>query len=291
MTSWQLRHIIYVSMPTLVALPILIPLTGAMIALLLRGGPPLQAGWALGTMLTSLAVSVWLLLRCRRAASRWYSRSGGWPRALRDLAGGRYAGGLTFVVMTQLVMVSGIIYAMGSKDKVVTYPTFFPLFLTLATGLTGRVPDRRPVQYVCLCRTAGHFRHGVNGHFGRRVRHGGGLQIFLHQPVGLIFHAAGHGQPVRLLRHAEHGRPGRAHRRRRDAARCCGRPSPSCSLPSWSRAPSSPFISGSRIFTPPRRPPVSAMLSSVVVKLGVYGFLRMTTLLFVAQARPAARPS
>jgi multicomponent Na+:H+ antiporter subunit D len=29
---------------------------------------------------------------------------------------------------------------------------------------------------------------------------------------------------------------------------------------------------------------VSAMLSSVVVKLGVYGFLRMTTLLFVAQA-------
>jgi formate hydrogenlyase subunit 3/multisubunit Na+/H+ antiporter MnhD subunit len=30
--------------------------------------------------------------------------------------------------------------------------------------------------------------------------------------------------------------------------------------------------------------PVSAMLSSVVVKLGVYGFLRMTTLLFVAQA-------
>ena len=31
---------------------------------------------------------------------------------------------------------------------------------------------------------------------------------------------------------------------------------------------------------------VSAMLSSVVVKLGVYGFLRMTTLLFVAQAGP-----
>jgi multicomponent Na+:H+ antiporter subunit D len=31
---------------------------------------------------------------------------------------------------------------------------------------------------------------------------------------------------------------------------------------------------------------VSAMLSSVVVKLGVYGFLRMTTLLFVAQSAP-----
>jgi multicomponent Na+:H+ antiporter subunit D len=31
---------------------------------------------------------------------------------------------------------------------------------------------------------------------------------------------------------------------------------------------------------------VSAMLSSVVVKLGVYGFLRMTTLLFVEQAAP-----
>ena len=33
------------------------------------------------------------------------------------------------------------------------------------------------------------------------------------------------------------------------------------------------------------------MLSSVVVKLGVYGFLRMTTLLFVPQAAHVARPA
>ena len=42
-----------------------------------------------------------------------------------------------FVLMTQLIMVTGILYALGSKDKVIRYPTFYPLFLTLATGLTG----------------------------------------------------------------------------------------------------------------------------------------------------------
>ena len=43
----------------------------------------------------------------------------------------------TMVVMTQAVMATGLIYALGSKDSVVSYPSFFPLFLTLATGDIG----------------------------------------------------------------------------------------------------------------------------------------------------------
>ena len=41
------------------------------------------------------------------------------------------------VVMAQGVLVTGMIYALGCRDKCVTYPAFFPLFLTLTTGLTG----------------------------------------------------------------------------------------------------------------------------------------------------------
>ena len=41
---------------TLVLLPILIPLTGAPVALLLRAQPRWQAGWALGVMMTPALV-------------------------------------------------------------------------------------------------------------------------------------------------------------------------------------------------------------------------------------------
>ena len=47
----------------LVLLPILLPLAGAALALLLRKRRRLQAGWALAVMLTSLAASGWLLAR------------------------------------------------------------------------------------------------------------------------------------------------------------------------------------------------------------------------------------
>jgi multicomponent Na+:H+ antiporter subunit D len=39
--------------------------------------------------------------------------------------------------MVQAVMTIGFVYAMGSKEAVVRYPSFYPLFLLLATGLTG----------------------------------------------------------------------------------------------------------------------------------------------------------
>ena len=44
----------------LTVLPILIPLTGAMITLMLRQTQRLQAGCALGSMILSLAASAWL---------------------------------------------------------------------------------------------------------------------------------------------------------------------------------------------------------------------------------------
>jgi formate hydrogenlyase subunit 3/multisubunit Na+/H+ antiporter MnhD subunit len=45
-----------------VLLPILIPLTGAAISLLLRTNKRVQAGWTLGVMFTSFIASVWLLV-------------------------------------------------------------------------------------------------------------------------------------------------------------------------------------------------------------------------------------
>jgi multicomponent Na+:H+ antiporter subunit D len=120
----------------LVILPILIPLTGAAVAILLRKKCGWQAGWTLATMIASMVCSFLLLAAVWQAGEPLVFQSGGWPAPFGiSLVADMLSA--VFVVMTQLVMVTGILYALGSKDKVVTYPTFYPLFLTLATGLTG----------------------------------------------------------------------------------------------------------------------------------------------------------
>jgi multicomponent Na+:H+ antiporter subunit D len=120
----------------LIILPILIPLTGAMIALLLRKWPSLQAGWTLTVMVASLIASIWLLLTVRQGGEPLVYQSGGWPAPFGISLVADMLSAL-FVVMTQLIMVTGILYALGSKDKVIGYPSFYPLFLALATALTG----------------------------------------------------------------------------------------------------------------------------------------------------------
>jgi multicomponent Na+:H+ antiporter subunit D len=97
-------------------LPVLIPLLGAIIALALRRWPRLQGGWALGAMTTSLVVSLALLWQVWQTGPVVF-QAGGWAAPfgiafVADLLS------MLFVVMTQLVMVSGLLYALGSKDKV-----------------------------------------------------------------------------------------------------------------------------------------------------------------------------
>lgn len=42
-----------------------------------------------------------------------------------------------FAVMATTVMAAGILYAVGCKDKAVSYPAFMPLFLCMGAGLSG----------------------------------------------------------------------------------------------------------------------------------------------------------
>ena len=107
----------------LVILPILLPLTGAMVALLFRHRLRLQSGLALATMLLSLAISILLLIDVWQAGRPLVFESGGWPIPFGIALVGDLLS-LFFVMMTQLVVVTGIVYAAGSKDSVVRYPTF-----------------------------------------------------------------------------------------------------------------------------------------------------------------------
>jgi len=268
----------------LVVLPILIPLTGAMVALLLRRQPRVQAGWALGTMVTSLAASTWLLLVVARSGQAQVLQSGGWAAPFGiTLVGDMLAA--VFVVMTQLVMVCGLWYAIGSKDKVVTYPTFFTLFLTLATGLTGAFLTGdlfNMYVFAELLVISGTVLTAVSDdRFGTEAAQKYFYisllaSFFMLLSVGSLY--AGYG----TLNMAD-----LSVRIGADGTQLLLWPAIAFLFATFMiKSAVFPFHFWQPDFHTAAPTAVSAMLSSVVVKLGVYGFLRMTTLLFVAQSGP-----
>jgi multicomponent Na+:H+ antiporter subunit D len=268
----------------IVAFPIAIPLTGAMIALLLGRRPAVQGGWALGTMLTSLAAAGWLLAQVSQSGTAWVLQSGGWiaPFGI-TLVGDMLS--LTFVVMTQLVMVCGILYALGSKDKVVTYPTFFTLFLTLATGLTGAFLTGdlfNMYVFAELLVISGTVLTAVSDdRFGTEAAQKYFYisllaSFFMLLSVGSLYAAYGTLNMADLAVRVSAG-----------GAQLLLWPAIAFLFATFMiKSAVFPFHFWQPDFHTAAPTAVSAMLSSVVVKLGVYGFLRMTTLLFVAQSAP-----
>ncbi len=119
-----------------VALPILLPLAGALIILLLRKQSRLRGIVALLFMLASLFCSGWLYRIVLLTGRALTFNAGGWPAPfgitliLDPLSG-------IFILMAQTVTVIALIYALGSRAAVINYPSFYTLFLTLITGLTG----------------------------------------------------------------------------------------------------------------------------------------------------------
>lgn len=267
----------------LVILPIIIPLTGALVALLLRKQRPLQDGWTLGTMTTSLLVSLWLLQTIQTSGHPITQQVGGWgfPFGI-TLVADMLA--MVFVVMVQLVMVMGIIYAMGSKDTVVTYTTFYPLFLTLATGLTGTMLSGdlfNMYVFAELLVISGTVLTAISDDkYGTEAAY----KYFYISLLASFFMLLGIGSM-----YISYGTLNMAQLAELIGADTAIRP---LLLPGIGfllatfmvKSAVFPFHFWQPDFHTAAPTAVSAMLSSVVVKLGVYGFLRMTTLLYIGQA-------
>jgi len=265
-----------------VILPVLVPLVGAMVALLLRRRRSLQAGWTLATMLVALAISVMVLLEVSRNGRPLVFDSGGWPAPFGITIVGDMLSA-TFVVMVQLVMVAGILYAIGSKDTAVGYPTFFPLFLLLATGLTGAIFTGdlfNMFVFAELLVISGTVLTAISDdRFGTEAAY----KYFYISLLASFFMLLSIG-----CLYASYGTLNMANL----ADRIAVRDLQPLLLPAIGFLMAT-FMIKSAVFPMHFWQPdfhaasptaVSAMLSSVVVKLGVYGFLRMTTLLFIEQA-------
>jgi multicomponent Na+:H+ antiporter subunit D len=266
----------------LVILPILIPLVGALIALLLRHRRFVRDGWTLAVMVVSMLFSFILLAAVWQNGEPLVYQSGGWPAPFGiSLVADMLSA--AFVVMVQVVMVTGIIYALGSKDTVITYPAFFTFFLMLATGLTGTMLTGDLFNlyvFAELLVISGTVLTAVSDDkFGTEAAYKYFYisllaSFFMLLAIGCLYVSYG------TLNMADLG------------ASVASNPERPLLWPGITLLLAFFMVKGAAVpfhfwqpdFHAAAPTPVSAMLSSIVVKLGVYGFLRMTTLLFVAQA-------
>ncbi|MCS6848909.1 MAG: proton-conducting transporter membrane subunit [Anaerolineae bacterium] len=261
----------------LAILPIIVPLTAAAVALLLRRNFQLQAAWAFGAMLTAFAASAYLLWTVWSTGRPVVYQMGRWPApfgisVVADLLSA------TMAVMVQLVFVFGFIYALGAKDKAVHHATFYPLFLCLVTGLTGGMLTGDifnlfvMVELVVISGTV--LTAMSDDRYGPEAAY----KYFLISTVASFCLLFGVG-----CLYMSYGTLNMADL----AARIAADQSPAL-LPAavvflavtfMIKSAVVPFHFWQPDFHTASPTPVSAMLSSVVVKIGVYGFLRMTTLL------------
>jgi multicomponent Na+:H+ antiporter subunit D len=266
----------------LVLLPIATPLVGAMILLLLRRYQRARSYGALLVMLLSLSVSVTLLVRVMQSGEPVVMQVGGWrfPYGI-SLVGDPLSA--LFVVMAQLVLCAGLIYAVSSKDSVVTYASFYPLFLLLATGLTGAFLTGDIFNLFVFAELLVISGTALTAASDDRYGTEAAYKYFYMSLLASTFMLLSIGSL-----YVSYGTLNMADLSARIAARPDGillAPAIALLLATFMiKSAVFPFHFWQPDFHAAAPTAVSAMLSSVVVKVGVYGFLRMTTLLFVAQA-------
>ena len=268
----------------LVLLPVMLPLTGAAVALLLRRRQRLRAAWSLATMLGSLAASAWVLARVWSSGQPVVFQSGGWPAPFGiSLVGDLLS--LTMAVMSQVVLSLGIVYAIGSRDRVVSYPAFYPLFLTLAAGLTGAMLTGDLFNLFVFTELLVFSGTILTAISDDRLGTEAAFKYFYMSLLASAFLLLAIGSL-----YVSYGTLNMADLTRRIAADPGARLLPAAIALLFAtfmvKSAVTPFHFWQPDFHTASPTAVSAMLSSVVVKLGVYGFLRMTTLLFVEQSTP-----
>jgi multicomponent Na+:H+ antiporter subunit D len=263
--------------------PVFIPLLGAILCFRLARNNQAQRymglAAAVGSWLTSLAV---LYTNWNEGITQVY-RVGNWPPPFGIVLVADMLSGL-FAVMASTVVAGGILYAVHCRDKCATYPAFMPMFLCMATGLNGALYtgdiftmfvflELMVISSVVLVAISDN-RLGLEAAIKYLLISAMGT-LFLLVGIAAVYATFGTLNMADMARLLETGE-----------------------RPLLSQAAAvmlmAAFLLKSAVFpfhfwqpdfhtTAPT--PVHAVLSSVVVKVGVYGLIRLVTLLFTEEAR------
>jgi multicomponent Na+:H+ antiporter subunit D len=271
----------------LIVLPIVIPLAGAAVGLALHNRLRWQRPLAWLTMSVSLLFTAVLLQRVIWGGETIVLEMGGWagPADITLVADPLSA---FMAFMSQLVLWAGITYGLGCKDKCARYPTFFPLFLTLAVGLTGAMLTGDLFNFfvfIELLVISGTVLTALSDdQFGPEAA----FKYFYISLFAALFLLLASGSL-----YVAYGTLNIASLAEAIAADFASDAPVQPLLPFAAAALMAAFMIKSAVvpfhfwqpdFHTAAPTPVHAVLSSVVVKVGVYGFIRMNSLLFVEYA-------
>lgn len=235
-------------------------------------------------MLTSLAASSGLLWGVANNGTALVFHSGGWAVAGVPVGITLVADWLSalFVVMSQLVLSLGFVYALGSRDKVVQYPTFYTLFLLLATGLSGALLTGDLFNFFVFAELlviSGTILTAVSDdRFGTEAA----FKYFYISLLAAAFLLLACGALYISYGTLNMAQLGNAIAQ--EATPLALIAAGLLLATFMVKSATVPFHFWQPDFHAAAPTAVSATLSSVVVKLGIYGYLRLTTLLFVEQA-------
>jgi len=260
---------------------VFLPLLGAALGLLMARNLKLQHGLGLATGTGAWLCSIGVLIANLESGPQVY-RLGGWPTPfgivlVADLLSA------VFAVMSTTVVAAGILYALGCKDKVVSVPTFMPLFLCMGAGLNGALYTGdifTMFVFIELMVIASVILVAISDN---RLGLEAAIKYLLISSMGTLFLLVGIG-----ALYATFGTLNMAD---------IGRLLASGERPLLAQAAAvmlmCAFLLKSAVFpfhfwqpdfhtTAPT--PVHSVLSSVVVKVGIYGLIRLITLMFTAEA-------
>jgi multicomponent Na+:H+ antiporter subunit D len=262
--------------------PIVFPIVFAVLGIFLARNRTLQHGIGLLGSLLAWVCSL-LVLALNIQGNTVVYMLGGWQPPYGIVLVADMMASI-FAVMGTTIFVSGTIYVLGCKDKCITYPVFMPLFLCMGAGLSGvfytgdiftlfvfiELMVISSVILVAISDSKLGLEAAIKYLFISALG-----TLFLLTGIAALYATYG------TLNIADIGRllsSGQRPLLAQTAALML-----MCAF--LLKSAVFPFHFWQPDFHTTAPTPVSAMLSSVIVKAGVYGLIRMLTLLFVAEAQ------
>lgn len=265
---------------SLILVPIFLPLAGGVFSLFLWGRDKAQRYLGFGVGLVAWLASLGVLWANWQDGIQVYSL-GGWQPPFGIILVADMLSSL-FVVMSTTVLMAGLLYAIGCNDKVVKHPSFTMLFLAMQTGLIGAFYTGDLFTLFVFMELMVLSSVSLVAISDNRLGLEAAIKYLFISSMGTLFlllGIAGVYAAFGTLNFADIGQllaSGERPFLAREAAIML-------TAAFLLKSAVFPFHFWQPDFHTTAPTPVHAVLSSVVVKVGVYGLIRMTTLLFTAE--------
>ena len=257
------------------------PLVGAIVALLFAKMNRVQRYIGVLTSLIAWIFSTALLAQVHAMGVQTYEL-GNWSPPYGIVLVADALGGL-FAFMVTTIMVGGLLYTFSGRDRCMSYPAFVPLFLLMEVGLVGAMLTGDLFTLFVFMELMVLASVSLTAISDDRYGLEAALKYILISSMGTLFLLLGIAAMYAAL-----GTLNMA-----DMARLLLTGERPFLAPASALMLLCAFLLKSAVFpfhfwqpdfhtTAPT--PVSAMLSSIVVKVGVYGIIRLVTLLFIVEA-------